>query len=93
MNTTLKFGQVQEAEQIGSICRALRAMHGMTQDDLAKRMGVTRPTLRAIEYGSPTASKYLTTVCTAFGIKLGDMDLLLDLLVNSRRNMEEWTDA
>lgn len=78
-----------ETEKIGAVCRGLRAMHGMSQGDLAERMGITKPTVSAIESGETTAAKYLTKMCQAFHVKLGDVDLLMDLLVNSLRRSEE----
>lgn len=87
MNTrTKELRELTTPEKIGAVCRGLRAMHGMSQAHLAQLMGITKPTVSAIESGENTASKYLTHICRAFGIKLGDIDLLMDLLVNSRRN-------
>lgn len=55
--------------------RALRAVHGdMTQADLARRIGVTRQTLIAIEQGkySPTL-ELAFRIARVFGVPLDDV--------------------
>lgn len=85
---TVEAKKFTEAEKIGAVCRGLRAMHGMTQDELADRMGVTAPTLRAIEDGKPQAVNYVLNMAAAMGVKLGDVDGLMDLLVNSTKQLD-----
>ena len=54
--------------------RELRARYGMTQEELAKRVGVTRQTIIAIEKGKYLPSlKLAFKIARAFGLKIEDV--------------------
>lgn len=54
--------------------KVLRAMHDMTQEDLAKKLGVTRQTIIAIEKNKYLPSLYLAFKITRlFKVKMEDV--------------------
>lgn len=69
--------------EIRSRVRELRLLAGLTQEDLAERIGVSRQTVLAIEKGNYTPSVALalrlalvleTTVEALFSLETGDRD-------------------
>ena len=64
-----------EARAIRNHIRRLRFAHGeMTQDQLAKRSGVTRHTIMALEGGRYLPSLLLAfRIAQAFGVQLGEV--------------------
>ena len=67
-------------EQIRTEVRRLRFLNGeMTQDELARRVGVSRQTIVAIEKGSYNPSVALAIrIARAFGVAVEDVFLLGD---------------
>ncbi len=62
---------IGSGEQLRAYLKALRKMRGMTQQDLADRLGVTRPRVWKIEQspGDVTLTNLLS-VFTALGVQL-----------------------
>jgi transcriptional regulator with XRE-family HTH domain len=62
---------IANGEQLRAYLRALRKTRGMTQQDLANRLGVTRPRVWKIEQapGDVTLTNLLS-VLTALGVQL-----------------------
>lgn len=54
--------------------KAARALKDMSQDDLAKAVGVSRQTINAVEKGeyNPTINLCLS-ICKALGVTLNDL--------------------
>ena len=59
--------------RVANSLRALREAAGLTQADVARRIGVTRQTLIAIEQGkySPTL-ELAFQLCRVFGVRIDD---------------------
>jgi len=59
--------------RVANSLRALREAAGLTQADVARRVGVTRQTLIAIEQGkySPTL-ELAFQLCRVFGVRIDD---------------------
>lgn len=74
-------------EKYAAAHRAARALHGWTQAELAERMGVTAETVSKRESGARYPSKALAELAEATGLKLGDMDILVDLYMNGARRI------
>jgi len=56
--------------------KVLRVMHGMTQEELARRLGVTRQTIIAIEKGKYDPSlKLAFKIAKLFNMKVEDIFL------------------
>lgn len=54
--------------------KAARALKDMSQDDLAKKVNVTRQTINAIEKGDYNPSINLCiSICKVFGVTLNDL--------------------
>ena len=59
----------RSAELIGAHCVSWRKLHGLTTQQLAERVGVSRSTLRRIEVGDPGVSfEVFLNTCRALGI-------------------------
>lgn len=74
-------------EKVAATCRALRALRGFKQIELAKLMGVSQQTVRSIEAGRSIAPRYVVQICEATGVTLGEFDLIMDVFVNSSRRL------
>lgn len=62
-----------------AVIRAIRALKGWKQADMAERMGTTPETLSGIENGHRNAPKFVAQTCEAAGLRLSDFDTLLDI--------------
>lgn len=78
---------MNDNQKIAAVCRALRAMRGYKQQELAERMDISQQTIRAIETGRSNAHRYVFKLCEATGVTLGEFDILMDVLVNSSRRL------
>jgi transcriptional regulator with XRE-family HTH domain len=62
------------AEIVARNIRAIRSWQRMRQSDMAARMGVSRPTLSAIEAGRRAVTVAdLPVVCAVLGVTLDDL--------------------
>lgn len=62
---------IGSGEQLRAYLKALRKMRGMTQQDLADRLGVTRPRVWKIEQSPADVTLVnLLSVLTALGVQL-----------------------
>jgi DNA-binding XRE family transcriptional regulator len=70
-NSSMADYPIASGEQLRAYLRALRKTRGMTQQDLANRLGVTRPRVWKIEQapGDVTLTNLLS-VLTALGVQL-----------------------
>jgi transcriptional regulator with XRE-family HTH domain len=74
-----------EAAKIAGAARALRALRGWTQAELASRLGIAPATLRTIERGRSTEGEnYMPRICKAVGVRVGDYVDLMSLYDRSR---------
>ena len=53
---TYDTAEADEAERIGRLLRQSRLLRNISQEEMARRIGVTRKTYAALEKGSPAAS-------------------------------------
>lgn len=58
---------------IGERLRRAREDLGLTQQQLAEKLGVSQPTIHAWESGSMPRMKRLRAVAEAYGLTLGDL--------------------
>ncbi|WP_316014612.1 helix-turn-helix domain-containing protein [Roseobacter sp. HKCCA0434] len=66
--------RVDDAARLGALIRDTRRALGMTQEALSMQTGISRPTIRAIERGKPTAHLGLVLqICRDLGIALRAM--------------------
>lgn len=62
------------ARQLAESLRRMRKEAGLTQTAMAKRLGISQPTLNRLESGSQnTTLKTLTHLCRALGCRVGDL--------------------
>ena len=62
------------ARQLAEALRRMRKETGLTQTAMAKRLGVSQPTLNRLESGSQNATlRTLTNLCRALGCRVGDL--------------------
>jgi transcriptional regulator with XRE-family HTH domain len=61
----------------GERIRAAREAQGMSQADLAKRVGISQPAIKKIEAGDTQHSKFLPRIAQTLGLKLEDLDPVL----------------
>jgi transcriptional regulator with XRE-family HTH domain len=67
-------GQItQKAEQIGGVLREKRKAMGLTQDELAQRVGVRRQTLADLELGKNVGSHLLINVMNYLGVSIDSL--------------------
>jgi len=65
---------VDLAQRLAESLRALRQTHGLTQEQMARRLGVSRPTLTRLESGSQnTTLETLARLCRALRCEPGDL--------------------
>lgn len=79
MNSAVELASVLDRQlllQLGDRLRRLRKAQGLTAADLAKRVGISRPTLRSVEAGDPaTAIGTYLRVMSVLGLS-GELALL-----------------
>jgi transcriptional regulator with XRE-family HTH domain len=63
----------QKPEQIGGVLREKRKAMGLTQDELAQKMGVRRQTLADLELGKNVGSHLLINVMTYLGVTVDSL--------------------
>ncbi len=60
--------------QLAEALRRMRKQAGLTQTEMAKRLGVSQPTLNRLESGSQNATlRTLNHVCRSLGCTVGDL--------------------
>lgn len=83
----------QKLRELGTLLRAGRVRAGMTQSDLAEKLGVSRKTLERVEDGSPGAAWGLVLdACLAVNlpadpdcVEKKEKELLVELLASRKR--------
>jgi len=66
---------LKKAVQIGTLLREKRKSMGLTQDELAQKMGVRRQTLADLELGKNVGSHLLINVMTSLGVSIDSLML------------------
>ncbi len=62
------------ARQLADTLRRMRKAAGLTQTAMAKRLGISQPTLNRLESGSQnTTLRTLSQLCRALGWRVGDL--------------------
>ncbi len=62
------------ARQLAEALQRMRKEAGLTQTAMAKRLGVSQPTLNRLESGSQnTTLKTLTQLCRSLGCRAGEL--------------------
>lgn len=62
------------ARQLAEALRSMRKEAGLTQTEMARRLGVSQPTLNRLETaGQNTTLRTLTQLCRALRCKVGDL--------------------
>ena len=64
---------LKKAVQIGTLLREKRKSMGLTQDELAQKMGVRRQTLADLELGKNVGSHLLINVMTSLGVSIDSL--------------------
>ncbi|MGH2829698.1 MAG: helix-turn-helix domain-containing protein [Vicinamibacterales bacterium] len=65
------YEQARLAFELGGRVRNLREQHGVSQSELARRIGSTQPSIARLEAGGVTPSlETLDRIATAFGLDL-----------------------
>lgn len=65
------YQQARRAFELGERVRTLREEHGISQSELAKRIGSTQPSVARLEAGGVTPSlETLDRIASAFGLDL-----------------------
>ena len=62
------------ARQLAEALRSARKEAGLTQTEMARRLGISQPTLNRLETAEQnTTLRTLTQLCLAFRCRLGDL--------------------
>ena len=70
-------GGLESGTPMKNRIKVYRAMHDLTQENLANVLGVTRQTILAIEKGKYDPSLVLATrIAKYFGVQIGDIFIL-----------------
>ena len=73
------------ARQLAESLRRMREVAGLSQTEMAKRLGISQPTLNRLENASQNATlKTLSQLCRALKCEVGDL-FSRKLRVTSRR--------
>jgi transcriptional regulator with XRE-family HTH domain len=75
---------LEKAVQIGTLLREKRKSMGLTQDELAQKMGVRRQTLADLELGKNVGSHLLINVMTHLGVSIDSLITASDQQVRSQ---------
>lgn len=75
---------LEKAVQIGTLLREKRKSMGLTQDELAQKMGVRRQTLADLELGKNVGSHLLVNVMTHLGVSIDSLITASDQQVRSQ---------
>jgi transcriptional regulator with XRE-family HTH domain len=74
-----------QTEKYSAAIRAVRALKGWTQAQLAVAMSRNVGTIVAIERGSSDPAPYVAAACEASGFSLSEFDLLCEVAINVAR--------
>lgn len=65
---------------VGAMVTQLRTRHGLTQVDLASRLGITQPTMSRIERGQGRPGPFeMRGIADAFGLTTAELTSLIDV--------------
>lgn len=59
---------------VGDKIREFRALAGMSQNELAKKSGLSQPVIAELESGSQATTKKLPRIAATLGVKVSDLD-------------------
>ncbi len=69
---------MRDRDRVAAVCRVLRALHGLTQPEMADRMGITESTLRTIEtQRNPSSTRYIYSITKAAGVDVSVYDTIV----------------
>lgn len=77
------------AMEPGILIQTERVKRGWSQDELAKRIGISQPAVKKIESGETKKSKYLPKIGQVLGIPLGKLDSSLSQNVEGSINYQD----
>lgn len=77
------------AMEPGILIQTERVKRGWSQDELAKRIGISQPAVKKIESGETKKSKYLPKIGQVLGIPLGHLDSSLSQNAEGTINYQE----
>lgn len=79
------------ARELAETLRRMRASAGLTHEEMARRLGISRPTYTRLENADQnTTLKTLTQLCRALGCHVGDLfggDVKLQRPGTNRRSL------
>lgn len=78
-----------DRDRVAGACRALRAMRDLTQEQMARRVGVSDTTLRQIERGELlTAHQHILAIANSSGVTVEEFETICQLVEAADRRLE-----
>src|SRR6516225_4098664 len=74
---SITVGVNQIPMELGALVRKYRELHGLSQAELGRSVGVSQATIDKIESGRTTLSRFLPRIAARLGIPQRDLDPLI----------------